>query len=273
MSLLCWHTDRLVGSGISTLPDTIFFSQFLNGDEWNRSQWNVRVGSGDGEAITALIPWTNYNLLVLKEHSIWIVNCNPTSLPSAFTIQRIHQNIGSLAPYTACQVGTDIFFLSDSGVRSINNIITSEQQKEVGPALSFPIEDVLDRLNHAAVAASCAFHWKNRYILAIPVDGSPHPNLVVVFNTLTETWSGVWTGWNPTHFAQRTDAGVKKMWMSQFDGTISDWLEYVPDSLETDLAFRDNGQEIVSKIITRALTWNDPVSPKTGVAYEGEYSP
>lgn len=269
---MIWHTDRLILSAVSTAPDTVYFSQFLDTSLWDRTNWTIRVGAGDGEKVTGLIGWTNYNMIVFKEHSIWNVNCNPINPVTSFVINRVHNSIGCLAPRTACQVGTDIFFLSDSGVRSIKNIIASEQQREVGQALSYPIENVLQRINVSAISTACAYHWNNRYILAIPVDGAVTPNLVVVYNTLTESWSGEWTQWKPMYFAQRLDAGVPKLWFGQSDGTTCEWMDYVPPSQETDLAFKDQGIDIPSKIITRAMTWNEPICPKTGLNARFEFN-
>jgi hypothetical protein len=274
IGLLAWHTNRLVASGISTEPDTIYFSQFLDGSVWDRAAWNVRVGAGEGDPITALVPWTNYNLIVPKQHSIWVVDCNPANDPAEFTIQRIHDRIGSNAPKTWCQIGTDLFGLCDNGkaeVRSIKNIIASEQQKEVGPPLSQPIQDILDRITPGAVSSSCAFHWKNRYILAIPLDGSMTPNYVVVFNTLTESWSGYWTQWKPTFFASRIHGGVDKLWFGQSDGTICDWMDYIPANQETEAAFKDQGNAIPSQIVTRAFNFNEPICPKTGFNAQIEF--
>lgn len=271
ISLLVWHTDRLIGSGVSTAPDTVYFSQFQDGSLWDRLNWSIRVGSGDGDPITALVPWTNYNLLVIKQHSIWVVNCNPTQAVTNFTIQRIHDRIGSFAPNTWCQVGTDIFGLTDSGVRSIRAIIASEQQKEVGPPLSYNVQDILDRLNKEAAHTSCAFHWNNRYILAVPLDGAAQPNYVLVFNTNQESWSGIWTGWLPTYFTGRLDSGAPKLCFSGSDGSVSDWMDYIPFSQETRQAFLDHGQDIMCKLITRSMTWNDPACTKTGMNCELEF--
>lgn len=270
--LLAWHTDRLVSSGISTVPDTIYFSQFLDGSVWDRANWNVRVGAGDGEPITALVPWTNYNLVVPKQNSMWVVNCDPTQAVVDFTIQRIHPSIGSNSPKTWCQVGTDLFGLTNEpAVRSLKNIIASEQQKEVGPPLSHPIQDIIDRITPSAISTSCAFHWKNKYLLAIPVDGATTPNYVVVFNTLTESWSGYWTQWKPIFFASRVHGGIEKLWFGQSDGTVCEWMDYVAISNETELAFKDQGNAIPSKIITRAVNFQEPVCKKTGFNAQLEF--
>ncbi len=46
-----------------------------------------------------------------------------------------------------------------------------EPSEEIGPALSEPIGDYIERINPSAVGTSCAFHWGRRYILFAPLDG------------------------------------------------------------------------------------------------------
>jgi hypothetical protein len=271
ISLLVWHTERLVASGITNTPDTIFFSQILDGGTWDQLNWSIRVGASDSDAITSITGWTNYNLLVLKQHSSWIVGCDPQIEPAAFQINRVHDRIGSMSPRTVCQVGTDIFFLSDScQVHSIKNILASEQQKEVGPALSYPVQDILDRINRSAIETATAFHWRNRYILAVPLDAATNPNYVLVFNTLTNSWSGVWTGIKPLYFTSRLDGKTQKLCFAQSDWSVVDWMDYVTLSQETGIAFQDQGIDYPSNVTTRAFSWNDPICTKTGLNVEFE---
>lgn len=273
MSSLVWHTDRLIGAGVSSFPDTVYFSQFLDGAVWDRLNWSIRVGAGEGDPITGLVPWTNHNLIVLKQHSIWLVNCDPSQggSPVNFTIQRIHDRIGSLSPRTWCQVGTDLFGLTTSGVRTIKNIIASEQQKEVGPALSQPIGDWIDRINPGALSACCGFHWQNRYFLAAPLDDATTPNYVFPFNTVANCWSGNWIGWKPTYFTSRIDGGTSKLCFGQSDGTVVDWMDFVPANQETYLSFQDQGAAILSTVLSRGFTWNELVSTKTGFNAKMEF--
>ncbi len=264
LQYLAWHTSRLVGAGNEDNPDTVYFSEFLDGSTWDRTLWSLRVGGGEGDPITGLASWTAYNLVVFKEHSTWVIDCNPTQDVAEFVIHRVHDRIGCPAWRTAAQVGTDIFFLSDSGVRSIKNILASEQQKEVGPALSYPVEDYIKRITPTAISTSCGFHWENRYILAVPLDGASQPNTVLVYNTITEGWT-VWTGLRPTQFAGRIDAGVKKLWFGQSDGRVVDWMDYIPENQASDTAFEDCGDPIESVVTTKAFTCSEPICTKNGL--------
>ncbi len=113
-----------------------------------------------------------------------------------FPVNAIHHRIGCAAARTAVQVGSDVWFLSADGVRSVQRTRATMQQ-EVGDTLSLPIHDLIERINPAAVGTSCAVCWANRYLLAVPLDGASAPNAVLVCDTLTQTWTGQWLGWRP----------------------------------------------------------------------------
>lgn len=275
--ILAWHTDRLVAAGMPAEPDAIYFSQFLEPQTWNRTTWQIRVGAGEGDPITGLVPWTNYNLVVLKRRSIWVVNTDPTLQPAEFTISPVHKRIGVVAPQTAVQVGSDILVLTDSGVRSITRTIASERQNEVGEALSEPVKDILDRITTTEMHRCCATYWNHRYMLSLPLDGSTVPNYVLVYNTITDTWSGLWTGWKATCFGVKHSVNAApRLVIGDGAGFVREWLDWVRESNVTSDTFTDSGPSgtfpIASMLKTRAFTFNEPANPKTGYRCEFEFN-
>jgi hypothetical protein len=273
-ALLCWHTDRLCAAGMSAEQDAIYFSQFLDGATWDRAAWQIRVGAGEGDDITGLMPWSDFNLVVFKRRSIWIVNCDPTLDVSQFEIKPITRAIGCNAPKTAAQVGDDIFFLSTQGVRSLKRTIASEQQQDIGPAVSQPIQDYIDRVNPAVVSyMSAGIHWNNRYILSGPLDGATTPNYIFVYSTLTNAWSGYWTGMGGKYFSSYAPMAGQNARMVFVTGEfVHEWLDYVLPANEVTATFQDNGTDIACRLLTRAMNFQDPISPKTGLSCEADYS-
>jgi hypothetical protein len=277
-SILVWHTSRLVAAGMPDQPDAIYFSNFLDGAVWNRLTQSLRVG-GDGDPIIALIPWMDFNLVVLKRHSIWVVNCDPSLstdpalLVSLFPIRQISKNIGCGSQRSVVQFGNDVFFVDDKGnVRSIQRVLGSDTQQQATPALSYPVQDIMNRINLNVLNKVCATSWNDLYIVALPLDSSLIPNYCAVFNKLTGTWSGRWTGWTPMCFSRRVATGTNRMVFGTSDGRVLEWLDYVPDQNETDATYQDDGVEIATTILTRAFTLNEPVSPKTGFNVEFEFN-
>ena len=277
---LAWHTFRLIVGGFAGEPDALYFSDYLKGNYFNSALGQLRVGQGEGDPITAIVPWTNFDLVVFKRHSIWVVGCNPglntngddASSVQDFTIQALTRRIGCVAPRSAAQVGDDVFFLSDTGVRSVRRSVATEQRAETADSLSEPVRDVLERITPSAIGSCAATFWNNKYLLSLPLDGSLVPNYVLVYNIITSSWSGLWTGWTPTDWAVSATGGNLRLCIGQADGTVLEWLDWVAVENETSDTFRDAGREIATSLLTRSFAFNDPVSPKTGFYTEFEFN-
>lgn len=280
---LAWFTDRLILSKIPTDPDALYFSDFLDGSagHYDRTTQQLRVSSGEGDPITGHYPWVDNNLFVMKKRSLHLVDCDPLASANAtpagsvnvFKIKPIHRSIGCLAPYTAAQVDNELFFLSTvGGVRKIQRTEATDTRSELGSEIiSEPIQDIIDRINQPFVSTARAFFWNNRYFLALPLDSATTPNYVAVFNKLTGTWSGVWTGWTPTAFSLFVESGYTKMAIGHSDGKVSAWLDFIQTLSEVDATFQDCGVDIATTMTSRAFIFDDPLSPKTGLNVDLEF--
>jgi hypothetical protein len=271
---LAWHTNRLI---VSDGRDALAFSDFLDPAVWDTAD-SIRIGGGEAENIEGIFPWMDFNLIVAKRRSLWVVNCDPTAPVAEFQIKCLHSRIGTLAPQTFVQVGADMYGLVVIGtsheVRSMQRTFAAEQQSELGPPISYPIQDYLDRINKAYVSKSTATYWRNRYILSIPLDSSTVPNYTFVYNTLTNSWTGFWTGWTPLAFSERliTADGSTRMVFGDSNGNVYEWLDYVAVASEVASTFQDNGSAIATRLTTKAFDFGEKVSPKTGITCEVEYT-
>ena len=137
-------------------------SQLPEGADWR----------GESDPITGLLAWTDYNMLVFKKNSIYVINLDPSQNPdpddptllvASFAVKQLHKRIGCPAPLSAVQVGggsttpgSDVFFLDgDKKVHSIRRVMAAETQQEVGQAMSLPIQDVLDTINLDHIDKAC----------------------------------------------------------------------------------------------------------------------
>jgi hypothetical protein len=170
------------------------------------------------------------------------------------------------------QAGADVFFLSDSGVRSVARTLASESQNQLGPALSDPIADIIARINPAAIQYACATYWRNRYILSVALDSDTYPQHTLILNTLTGTWSGYWTGISPTAYVRRIHGSTPKLCIGQSDGKVVDFRDYTPESSEVDADYEDDdAAEYPTVIETRAFTCGDQDAHKTGLFTRMEF--
>lgn len=261
------HQNRLAAAGAPSAPDTVYFSDILS-ENWLTTS-SVQVGSGTGDPITGLIPWIGGILLVFKTRSIWAVDISDP-VASNWTLQLIHGSIGCAAGRTIKQVGQDVYFLSIDGVRSVQRTIQQDQQ-EVSVTISFPINDVIERINPNILNQSSAIFWKNRYMLSVGLDTSTTLNTTLIYHTINQSWSGTWTGWNATAFTLSSFSGVLRLNMGTSQGRVLQWRDYIPVVDEVDSDYQDYGNDIASGYTSKAFTFNEIVNPKFGSHIEIEF--
>lgn len=214
LSHLAAQNFRLFGLNADT-PDEIYCSGFLptSGTPFGSIE-SFRVGEGEGDPVTALIPWKGWNLCVFKADSTWAVNTSsvsPTDLTTYthdFTIQRLSSRVGCIAHRSAAPAGNDLLFLARDGVRSLAKT-QEDGDGAVSLPLSDPIQDVMDRINMSYVHLACAGWWRGKYMLAVPLDDSTVNNAVLVLNLRTGGWT-VWTGLQASAFAITSFSGQQQ---------------------------------------------------------------
>ena len=292
------HTQRLFCASADTTitPDTLYFSDILDGETWDPAG-SIRVG-GDGDPITGLFSWFGSRILVFKERSIWYVDADPTQDPADWVVGLVSGNIGCVSHRSIVGIGADILFLSRDGVRSIAQI-QAGTQTDVGLPISAPIKDIVSKINRSKYHLCEAVAWNNRYLLAVPLldfeslltedmqeilteddqailTGSENANnCVLVYHLLAKAWIGYWTNWSVSDFipTQFSGNGPILMWGGQLlsanSGASQVWAfsDYLPNT-RTDpapiTAFFDSGYPYESRITTQAFNFNEPIPQKTG---------
>ncbi len=268
--ILVSHTGRLFAAGTS-VPDELRASDILNAGHWDGSNFSLRVGKGDGDPIKALCPWEGTQIVVGKEHSIYVVDADPTQSTAAnWNVSAVDYNVGCVAHRTMKAFGKDVWFLSRAGVHTIQKLYQQSQFQVMDP-VSAPIRDVIERINWDYVDMSCAMVWNNRYILAVPLDTSTYPDTVLVYNSLTQSWAPPWTGWQATVFCMSIFSGSFRMNFGQNDGRVLQWRDYTPEALEATSDFQDDSVDIPTEVITRAMNFGDVVSEKISRYVELEF--
>jgi hypothetical protein len=83
--------------------------------------------------------------------------------------------------------GQYVFFLSGKGIYLLSPQLDLKLVGNTLP-LSEPIADVFDTVNFASIKGACATYYSNRFYIALPVNGATRNNLVLVYNTLNQSW-------------------------------------------------------------------------------------
>lgn len=180
----------------------------------------TRVGEGEGEPITALVPWKGPNLVVFKGDSCWLVNT--TTVPpldkaftSQFVIGRISGRVGCVAHRSAAPVGNDLYFMARDGVRSLSRT-QADGDGEVSLPLSDPVQDIMDRRNLLTLNRACGIAWGGKYIVAFPAEASFGNELVMALTVRTGAWQ-LWTGPKPIQFVVSAFPGQNQR-LCELDG-------------------------------------------------------
>jgi len=302
---LTTHTNRLWAvSGDTTIqPDTLYFSDILDGESWD-PLGSIRVG-GDGDPIKGLYSWFGYKLLVFKERSIWSVDADPTQDPADWTISLISGNIGCSSHRSIAAVGADVFFLSRDGIRSMAQI-QAGTQTSVGLALSSPINDLISKIDKTKLDLCDGVFWNNRYLLAVPFvineanglglesefgvllesnslleleAAFPRNNAVIVYHSLARSWLGYWDNWQVNDFFATSFSTFGPVLMfagdmtsiSEGAGQVWSFNDFLPNTRLAPVAssaYLDGGSRYQSSVITKAYNLNEPIPDKIGYSVQ-----
>jgi hypothetical protein len=302
---LTTHTNRLwcVSNDTSVTPDTLYFSDLLDGEVWD-PLGSIRVGA-DGDPIKGLYSWFGYKLLVFKERSIWTVDADPTQDPADWQVTLVSGNIGCSSHRSIAAVGPDVFFLSRDGIRSMAQI-QAGTQTSVGLALSSPINDLISKIDKTKLDLCDGVFWNNRYMLAVPfitedpnivglesefslltensteiaLEGALNQNnAIIIYHTLANSWLGYWDNWIVNDFIKTSFSNFGQVLMfagdivsvSAASGQVWSFNDYLPntrlDPIEPS-AFLDGGSTYQSTVITKAYNLNEPIPDKIGYSIQ-----
>lgn len=266
------HSQRLFGSGVAASPDTVWASGLLAAgtSDWDHVNFKFRVGHGEGDAIRGMVSLQNFNLLFLKEGSIWLCHTPPTAASANdFSISRMPGDIGVVGKRAYVAVGNDVMFLAQDGVRSIRRMESSGEQYEISPPLSLPLQPWIDRINWAYADLSCAFRYEHLVGFAVPIDSATAPSHVLVWNERLNCWNGVWTGWTPRQFCVSRFSGLDRLVVGDNVGRVNLWKD--TDDESTAATFTDNSSAVPTTMRMRGMVFGEPNSKKSPDYWEARF--
>ena len=269
--------NRLFGVGTEQNRNTLYASDILDPSVWVSTN-SVIINGDDGDEITAITPYYENRIIVFKRRRIFQVTIPPDMTSAAdWTISIISNNIGCVAGATAIQVNSDIFFLSDDGIRSLVRS-ASDDFTSVGLPISEVVKDVIQEINTAEVGICTAAFYDNRYLLAVPTAANDFNDTILVYNTILGAFEGTWTP-KVMQFALTNfqDEGLRLM-MKLTTGQINKYSGYKTPAQTTaadyvDFGVQSSGTSVgtfdyISSIRTRDMDFSDPFAQKHGSYFE-----
>jgi len=169
--------------GIAEEKDVVYYSDLLQGDTWTGGS----SGSIDLKTVWGTDEIVSINafygkLVIFGKHNIVIYN-GPAE-PTTMALDEVISGIGCASRDSVVAVGDDLYFLSWTGVRSLNR--TTEKDNIPLQDLSLTIKDTVTRnISNSSNAKAVYIENEGTYILSF-VDS----NITYVFDVKHETPSG-----------------------------------------------------------------------------------
>ena len=255
-----WCGGRMWASGNASASDTIWFSKLLEyrpkilpgTTSWGTSgsgYGSTRIGTGNGDAITAIVAMQNNIMCVLKANSVWLVNVQPGSanpngtIGSGWSATEVGSGIstgsGCVGPNAAVMYENDVMFMSQDGVRSVQMMQASAGQYQLSAALSTPVQPIIDRINWPYSNLIKATKYRHLVLWAVPLDNSLVNNYVIVYNGRIGAWTGYWTGVPCNVMAVTKFNSTNELYAGGSDGSVKKWIDS-QSSLSTDTTYVDS---------------------------------
>lgn len=245
------------GSQTDTLRDYVWFSNSIDPTTWNQSTNVFKVRSGNGGKVTWLKMFKEFELIIYKNDSIFVLNMDGTTPLTDWTVKPLSTVIGCPAGRTVCDIGNDHIFLANDGVRLLSR--TTFDKLRVG-VISDPIRDIIESINQDAIHTANAWFENGIYILNVPTGTSAVPDRTLIWDSIAANRNGdPGTGWTTV---------PKATWnfscMTSFGFSDNEKTFVSGSSLGTSLSYKvlngttDDGTAIVQRIQTRQQDFDEP---------------
>lgn len=230
-------------------PQTVYFSDLQDPSEWQTGTsgyLDISAVIPTGDPITALAQYNNFLIIFCRRS---IVVYSGADDPATLTLADVITGVGCIARDSVQSVGgTDILFLSETGVQSLQRVIQEKSlpfrdvSKNVRDTLMSDVVGEIEANIKAVYSASDAF-----YLLALPSTGNTY-----CFDTRGILENGasratIWRDINPTSFAILAS---RELYLGQ-EGYIG-----------RHYAYQDNGAAYRMAYYTNYFDMDNPTSLK-----------
>lgn len=251
-TMVIYALSRLFVAGDPSNPSRLFYSaggtQIEDFSSAFGGGW-IDISKNDGDEITGIAFFQN-KIIVTKHRSVWQFSFTSAGLPS---LEMITNEVGCESFRTIRIVNNNLWWVAKKDGRAVvmsvgnvqnyfNALRTTEQ------SLKISMGSHLDSVNLAQLENSCAYYFRNQYILAVAQGSSSTNDRCYVHDARFNAWVGYWEGINANSFFAYQDAnGNEELY------ACSDTTGYVVKLLTgTD----DNGVAIEWQIQTKNFNQN-----------------
>lgn len=182
--VLARFNERIWGSGILSMPDSLVYSAPYDPFDWELNLEIPEDGAGevmqpswDGDRFLALQQVGNY-LMAFKRNAVWRVY---GTNPGEFVIQQQYGG-GTIEENTVAVADDHVYMLGAKGIMRYDG-------NGVTPFMQDKVQDIIASVNTAALDKCVAGMRDGVYCVALPVNGSTFCNAVLEYNTREYTFA------------------------------------------------------------------------------------
>ncbi len=255
---------RLWAADTSTNKTTVYFSDLLDGSKWGsgsagslniagtfstNSDTIVGLGAHNG----TLVIFCKNSIIIFKDNDSFQGSFDVTTLQLVETIE----GIGCISRDSIQSTGTDILFLSSTGVRSLGRTIQEKSQplRDISRNVRDDLNSLVDSTTDVQEIKAVYSPTSAFYLLSFP-----SAKTVYCFNTKAVLEDGSYrvTTWDNTdHTAYLYDTVNKRLLLTQSDG-IAEYSGYQDNGISYRFSYFTNhsdlGQSANTKIVKRVGT-------------------
>lgn len=268
---------RVWVADIASDRQTVYFSDLLDPTQWKTGTagyLDISEVVPNNDPIVALAAHNGFLIIFCEKHIV--VYANPVD-PSALTLSDVITGIGCIARDSVASIGTDLMFLSSTGVQSLQRVI---QEK------SLPFRDVSKNVRDELLSNVASEVLKNIKGVYFPTDAFyllslPSTGFTYCFDTRGVLENGaarttVWKQINPTAFCVTQD---RQFYIGK-PGYIGKYNLYEDDGAKYRMSYFTNyfdfGSATTNKILKRinvtAIGGSaQPIAVKWGYDYTRNY--
>jgi len=251
-----WFSNRVWG----LKDDLLYFSDAYPADyagAFDRTSSVFRIPVGEQRG---LIPTRDLGLIIFGQNAVWALAPSLVPDPTTDHPQPIDVSKGCIAYKTVVQVGEDIMYLSQDGVRSLRRTIQDKLQGVASFPVSYNLKLEYDNISWNYVKKATAVYYDNKFFIAVPINSSTYNNSVWVYFPASNSWTVI-TGWNVGDFAKYIVNGEERLYYADaVTGKVYQaWTLY-----------NDNGTAVEYSEETRGEDFGLPLHKKVGGEIEVE---
>ena len=194
----------------TSYPSRVYFSNLNDPDTFTTGTDYFDVNKSDGQDITGIKPLGEL-LVIFKRRSYYILSGSSPGdwriSTSVNNVQSVDSSVGCTSHRSIVQVGNDLWFMSDDGMRSVRRTEAQSDTPSTG-IVSGKIEGTIAGMNKSALDKVCAVQFNKRVYYAYPTGSSTFNDEVSVSETrqtaesITNPHPWVtYTGWNVSCWA------------------------------------------------------------------------